>query len=183
LRTVQTAAATAQLLGIPARLEPGLGEARQGENVRSILPANGRLAQLIQCDPWLQPAYYDDSHEALVSPAVPENAEQYTSRVLDIAKILREMSGIQDLIVVTHASVVTGITVALTGQPLQQIGPNGDINVASIMQLRGGKSGPWQVVQNGSTEHLSKLGRDCYRPGRSKTWSEFVKKHGNGPFV
>lgn len=184
LRTVQTAAPIARELGIMARLEPGLGEARQGENVRPLIAAKGRVPLLVERDARIDPARFDDTHEALVAPAIPESGDQYTARIFDTVRALTEGSASsRDVIVVTHASVVTGITVALTGQPLAMVGTDGDLHEASIMQLQRVSGQPWRVVQNGSTAHLSSLGWDGYRASESSTWKAFVRKYGNGPFV
>lgn len=180
LRTVQTVTPIAKKLGILAQLEPGLGEARQAQNARSMIPANGRVPQLLEKDPALEPSLLDDTSDAMVTPVIPESGEDYVDRVLQMARVLHTWPGDTDIIVVTHASVVAGVTLALTDCPLEEIG---DLHEASVMVLSNNGEGKWSITENASTAHLPKLGWDGYRAADSYTWSTFVNQRGRGPFV
>mmetsp|Transcript_82492 Transcript_82492/g.145751 ORF Transcript_82492/g.145751 Transcript_82492/m.145751 type:complete len:267 (+) Transcript_82492:402-1202(+) len=146
--TVETAEPIAKAFGIEGRLEPGLGPI-QDKTLKQTISADQWVAQLLEADAKRSSRLYDPKHKALVTPRIPEDDRTYGARVKEMADKLREKATEADmgperhLLVVTHASLVVGLTAALTGR---KIGKEGKIPEPSVVKLRGASNKVWKVM-------------------------------------
>lgn len=141
LRTVQTAHAAAEALGMPIALEPGIGE---------ILPTIQEQPRLLPLEAHLQRFPRIDPSYAPVGRLVyPESEADGLRRAADTAQTLADRHPHQNLLLVTHAAPVVGIVRHLADHHERISVPL----CAIFVMERDGKR--WRLIQQADVSHLS----------------------------
>ncbi|MBI3958223.1 MAG: histidine phosphatase family protein [Chloroflexi bacterium] len=142
LRTIQTAHAIAEAMGLPVALEPGIGE---------VLPAVQEMpALLAEAECRQRFARIDSAYSPWGTLVYPESEADGHRRSGQTVQQLADAYPDHNLLFVTHASPVIGIVRHLTG-----IQEKISVPLCAIFTLQRNGYG-WQLVgQGGEVSHLS----------------------------
>lgn len=141
LRTIQTACHIADVLDLPVRLEPGIGE---------ILPNVAELPQILSDEERQRRfARIDASHAPIYQPTFPEDVDLAHRRAGETVEQIAKRHEGENLVFVTHAAPVVGIVRHLTG-----IQEKIRVPLCAIFTLARNHNG-WQLIQSADVSHLS----------------------------
>jgi broad specificity phosphatase PhoE len=142
LRTIQTANPVAEVLGLPLKLEWGLGEWLNPEWMHSM-PETSPVAVLKERFPRI-----DLSYSSRVEPQYPETDEICWQRTAETARLLvAEFSS--NLLLVGHSASVVGSAIGLLGNYVEI-----QASLCCLVKLVR-REGEWVMELNGDTSHLS----------------------------
>jgi broad specificity phosphatase PhoE len=141
LRTIQTACHIADVLDLPVRLEPGIGE---------ILPKVEQLPAILSTEERQRRfARLDASHAPLYQPSFPEAEDLAHRRAGETVAQIADRHPGENLLFVTHAAPVVGIVRHLTGTQEKIRVP-----LCAIFTLARNHNG-WDLIQSADVSHLS----------------------------
>jgi len=141
LRTIQTANHIADVLDLPVRLEPGIGE---------ILPAIHEAPLLLTNDERKQRfARLDLGYLSSYQPIYPQIETQAHKEAAETVQRIADLHPDENIVFVTHASPVIGIVRHLSNTQDRITVP-----LCSIFGMTRNGSG-WRLVQNADVSHLS----------------------------
>jgi broad specificity phosphatase PhoE len=141
LRTIQTACHIADVLDLPVRLEPGIGE---------ILPNVAQLPVILSAEERLRRfGRLDASHAPIYQPVFPEAEDLAHRRAGETVDQIAARHPGENLVFVTHAAPVVGIVRHLTGTQEKIRVP-----LCAIFTLARNHNG-WNLIQSADISHLS----------------------------
>lgn len=154
LRTIQTAAPLAQLLGLPVLLEEGLAETHHRPD--TLPGAAERHASFPEVDVSWRALHPITPDAEIRGVPVEGHPNSYFSRILNVSSLLERRFAGKCCVLFTHAASVSLVS-ALTREPMPA-----DLSLTfapcGVYHLkRPGKGGAWRVLSSGNTNapHVS----------------------------
>lgn len=140
-RTLQTASYSASKLGLPLRPEWGIAEHLQNvQALPDIITPEEASAEF---------PFLDWVHESVAHPTYPESTAAACERAATAVYTLANQHPKQNLLFVSHATIVVGIVRQLTN-----IQRRINVPVCSLFELRRQENG-WKLVREADIAHLS----------------------------
>ncbi|MDS0292563.1 histidine phosphatase family protein [Halogeometricum luteum] len=150
LRAVQTAAPVADAVGVPVRVEPGLGEHLDPERFDAHPELLGR-AERVERFPRT-----DTDHRPLLEPTFPEDAADAERRIGETARRILDSADADRVLFVGHRATVDGVAHGLVGSAEGvEAPPCGVTEFARDGGENGEERGTdWRVERSGDAAHL-----------------------------
>lgn len=142
LRAVQTGIKVAQVLNLTLKLEPGLKEwlnPAWSPTLPSLLP----LSELVSAYPQI-----DQTYQPLIQPIYPESEADLYQRTAKIIQVLSDRHPEQQILIISHAKAMEGLTWGLLGQR-----PPIHTSCCALVKLVRQQE-QWHLALSGDTTHL-----------------------------
>lgn len=140
-RTLQTASYSASTLGLSLRPEWGIAE--------HLLELNDDPDIITSAEAVVEFPHLDQQHVSVLRPTYPESTEVACGRAATAVRVLADQYSGQNLLFVSHATIVVGIV-----RQLANIQRRINVPVCSLFELRRQAAG-WELVREADISHLS----------------------------
>lgn len=140
-RTLQTASYSANTLGLSLRPEWGIAE--------HLLELNDDPDIITSAEAVVEFPHLDQQHVSVLRPTYPESTEVACGRAATAVRVLADQYSGQNLLFVSHATIVVGIV-----RQLANIQRRINVPVCSLFELRRQAAG-WELVREADISHLS----------------------------